>query len=127
MTGPRRDPDMVRPYVRTGGQIRPRADVRLESVVIAANGPTGALAADARLVMRLFAPGDGDPGGGGPRGGGLAVADIAAALEMPPSTVRILVSSLMDSGHLTSPPSALPDEPASDVLQEVLRGLRELV
>ncbi|MEU6485868.1 DUF742 domain-containing protein [Streptomyces sp. NPDC046887] len=127
MTGPRRDPDMVRPYVRTGGQIRPRADVRLESVVIAANGPIAALAADARLVMRLFAPGDADSGAGGPRGGGLAVADIAAALEMPPSTVRILVSSLMDSGHLTSPASALSDEPASDVLQEVLRGLRELV
>ncbi|MCX4597500.1 DUF742 domain-containing protein [Streptomyces sp. NBC_01549] len=117
MTGPRRDPDMVRPYVRTGGQVRARDDVRLESVVVAATGPTDALGPDARRVMRLF----------GGAGGGLAVADIAAALELPPSTVRILVSSLMDSGHLSSPVAATGHQPDFDLLQEVLRGLRSLV
>ncbi|MEU3897976.1 DUF742 domain-containing protein [Streptomyces sp. NPDC058794] len=117
MSGPRRDPDMVRPYVRTGGQVRARDDVRLESVVVAANGPTDTLGPDARRVMRLFA---------GARGG-LAVADIAAALELPPSTVRILVSALMDSGHLSSPVAALDDQPDFDLLQEVLRGLRSMV
>jgi DNA-binding NarL/FixJ family response regulator len=108
---------MVRPYVRTGGQVRARADVRLESVVIAATGPTDGLGPDARRVMRLFA---------GARGG-LAVADIAAGLELPPSTVRILVSSLMDSGHLSSPVAATDHQPDSDLLQEVLRGLRAMV
>ncbi|MFE9773662.1 DUF742 domain-containing protein [Streptomyces sp. NPDC005931] len=117
MTGPRRDPDMVRPYVRTGGQVRARDDVRLESVVVAATGPTDTLAPDARRVMRLFAG----------AGGGLAVADIAAALELPPSTVRILVSSLMDSGHLASPVAATGHQPEPDLLQEVLRGLRSMV
>nr|WP_232839143.1 DUF742 domain-containing protein [Streptomyces triticisoli] len=117
MTGPRHDPDMIRPYVRTGGQIRPGRAVRLESVVIAATGPTTDLGPDTRRVMSLFSPGR----------GGLAVADIAAALQLPPSTVRILVSSLMDSGHLASPAAADSDQPETDLLQKVLDGLRELV
>ncbi|WP_168713572.1 DUF742 domain-containing protein [Streptomyces sp. A0642] len=108
---------MVRPYVRTGGRVRPRRDVLLESVVIAAPSPTGRLGPDARRVMSLFAVG----------GGGLAVADIAAALRLPPSTIRILVSSLMDSGHLASPAAAVNDQPENDLLQKVLDGLRELV
>ncbi|PKW07635.1 Protein of unknown function [Streptomyces sp. 1222.5] len=117
MTGPRHDPDLIRPYVRTGGRNRPSRDVRLETVVIAAPAPTGTLAPDARRVMRLFAGGR----------GGLAVADIAAALELPPSTVRIIVSALMDSGHLSSPVPVQEGRPGLDLLQEVLRGLRELV
>lgn len=117
MTGPRHDPDMVRPYVRTGGQVRPERPVRLESVVIAATGPLLELGPDARRVMSLFAP-DGR--------GGLAVADIAAALQLPPSTVRILVSTLIDSGHLASPVTAVADQPESDVLLKVLHGLRQL-
>jgi DNA-binding IclR family transcriptional regulator len=90
--------------------------VRLETVVIATSGPTDTLGPDTRRVMRLFAGGR----------GGLAVADIAAALELPPSTVRILVSELMDSGLLASPAPA-EGRPGLDLLQEVLRGLRELV
>jgi hypothetical protein len=116
MSGPRRDPDMVRPYVRTAGRVRPRRDVRVESVVIAANAPTNDLNGDTRLIMRLFA---------GERGG-LAVADIAAALQLPPSTVRILVSALIDSGHLTIP-VAVADQPELDLMRRVLDGLRELV
>ncbi|MEU6573542.1 DUF742 domain-containing protein [Streptomyces sp. NPDC046805] len=116
MSGPRRDPDIVRLYVRTGGRTRPRADVRLESVVIAAAEPVAGLGPDTRQVMGLFAVGR----------GGLAVADIAAALQMPPSTVRILVSSLIDSGHLTIPAAAL-ERPESNLMQRVLDGLRELV
>ncbi|WP_199563592.1 MULTISPECIES: DUF742 domain-containing protein [unclassified Streptomyces] len=108
---------MVRPYVRTGGRVRPDRDVRPESVMVAAPGPTGELGPDARRVMGLFAVGR----------GGLAVADIAAALQLPPSTVRIIVSSLMDSGHLAGPAAAADDQPRNDLLQKVLDGLRELV
>ncbi|APY91322.1 hypothetical protein A7J05_33670 [Streptomyces alfalfae] len=109
---------MVRPYVRTEGRVRADPDVRLETVVLAASGPREGLGADARRVMGLFAHS---------RGGGLAVADIAAALEFPPSTVRILVSSLIDDGLLTRPVAADDDRPQTDLLQEVLRGLRALV
>ncbi|WP_107101921.1 MULTISPECIES: DUF742 domain-containing protein [Streptomyces] len=118
MSGPRRDPDLVRPYVRTDGRTRAHPDVRLETVVLAASGPREGLSADARRVMSLF---------GNARGGGLAVADIAAALEFPPSTVRIIVSSLIDEGLLTRPVPAGEDQPETDLLQEVLRGLRALV
>ncbi|MFE0173167.1 DUF742 domain-containing protein [Streptomyces sp. NPDC059002] len=118
MSGPRRDPDLVRPYVRTDGRVRANPDVRLETVVLAASGSTEGLGADARQVMGLFARAE---------GGGLAVADIAAALEFPPSTVRILVSTLIDEGMLTRPVAASDDQPETDLLQEVLRGLRALV
>nr|WP_202456606.1 MULTISPECIES: DUF742 domain-containing protein [unclassified Streptomyces] len=109
---------MVRPYVRTDGRVRADPDVRLETVVIAASGTAEGLGADARRVMGLFDRS---------MGGGLAVADIAAALEFPPSTVRILVSSLIDEGLLTRPVAADEDQPQTDLLQEVLRGLRALV
>jgi hypothetical protein len=89
----------------------------VESVVIAATAPTNDLRADARRVMHLFAGGR----------GGLAVADIAAALQLPPSTVRILVSALVDSGHLTIPVAASADQPELDLMRRVLDGLRELV
>ncbi|WP_447034931.1 DUF742 domain-containing protein [Streptomyces sp. DSM 118878] len=118
MSGPRRDPDLVRPYVRTDGRVHADPDVRLETVVLAANGSGDGLGADTRRVMGLFAHS---------AGGGLAVADIAAALEFPPSTVRILVSALIDQGLLTRPVAADDGRPETDLLQEVLRGLRALV
>ncbi|OII65592.1 hypothetical protein BJP40_01090 [Streptomyces sp. CC53] len=109
---------MVRPFVRTGGRDRPsRPEVRLESLVLAATGPADTLRLDHRRVLALVQ---------GVRGG-LAVAEIAAALELPPSTVPILVCDLMDSGHLSSPAPALDDEPDIDILREVLRGLRAKV
>lgn len=118
MTGPRRDPDMIRPYVRTGGRVRPtRSDVRWETLVKAAGVPNSGLPPDARRVMTLV----------GDAPGALAVADIAAALELPLSTVRILVSDLLDSRHLATPINARSDQPDISVLQEVLRGLRAKV
>ncbi|MEU7583518.1 DUF742 domain-containing protein [Streptomyces sp. NPDC041068] len=118
MSGPRRDPDLVRPYVRTEGRVRADPTVRLETVVLAASGEHHGLGADARRVMALFSRA---------QGGGLAVADIAAALEFPPSTVRILVSALIEEGLLARPVAAGQDQPHTDLLQEVLRGLRALV
>jgi hypothetical protein len=108
---------MIRPHVRTGGRVRPsRPDVGLETLVIAASGPHDGLGADARQVMGLF---------DGVRGG-RAVAEIAAALHLAPSVVRILVSDLMDSGHLARPVDARTNQPATALLEEVLNGLRAL-
>ncbi|MER6531418.1 DUF742 domain-containing protein [Streptomyces sp. NPDC001508] len=115
MTGPRRDPDMIRPYVRTRGQGRTRPDVRLETVVIAAAAPLTGVGIDARRVMALFSGGR----------GGLAVAEIAAALDLPPITARILVSSLVDSGHLTSPVAVAAHQPDAFLMRRVLNGLRK--
>ncbi|MFI6400907.1 DUF742 domain-containing protein [Streptomyces sp. NPDC050548] len=118
MSGPRRDPDMIRPYVRTGGRVRPtRTDVRLETLVKAAGVPNGTLPPDARRVLTLV----------GDAPGALAVADIAAALDLPLSTVRILVSDLLDSRHLATPVDVRSGRPDISILQEVLRGLRAKV
>ncbi|MCZ1012242.1 DUF742 domain-containing protein [Streptomyces lydicus] len=87
--------------------------MRLESVVVAAPGLRSDLGPDAGQVQRLFAAG----------GGGLAVADIAAALQMPPSTARILVSQLVEAGCLGLPVSATGDRPETELLQRVLDGL----
>jgi hypothetical protein len=116
VSGPRRDPDLVRPYVRAGGRSRPSRDVRLESLVIAAPAaPPQGLAPDARRVFALC------------RGGVVAVAEIAAALELPPSVVRILVSGLIDSGHLAAPVRRTrADAPSTELLKEVLHGLRSI-
>ncbi|MFB6984481.1 DUF742 domain-containing protein [Streptomyces sp. NPDC056304] len=106
---------MVRPYVRTNGRVRPtRPDVRLESLVRAAASPDAALPADSRRVMALV----------GRARGALGVVEIAAGLDLPPSTVRIIVSELLDSGHLATPINSRPDQPDTSLLEEVLRGLR---
>ncbi|MEU9415994.1 DUF742 domain-containing protein [Streptomyces sp. NPDC048272] len=108
----------MRPFVRTGGRLRPsRPEVRLEFLVLAATGPADTLRLDHRRVLALTQ---------GVRGG-LAVAEIAAVLELPPSTALILVCDLMDSGHLSSPVNARDDQPEIDILKEVLRGLRTKV
>ncbi|MFJ5635115.1 DUF742 domain-containing protein [Streptomyces goshikiensis] len=109
---------MVRPHVRTGGRLRPtRPEVRLESLVLAATGPADGLRLDHRRVLALAQ---------GVRGG-LAVADIAAVLQLPPSTVLILVCDLMDGGHLSTPVNAREDQPEINILREVLRGLQAKV
>ncbi|GGU55976.1 hypothetical protein GCM10010211_21010 [Streptomyces albospinus] len=115
MSRPRQDPDLVRPYVRTGGRTRPSKDVRLESLVFAATGTLPGLSPDARRVIALFAPA---------QGGGLAVADIASALALPPSTTRILVADLIDHGLMTLAQGNNVDRPPASLLERVLNGLR---
>ena len=57
--------------------------------------------------------------------GALSIAEIAAYLDLPPSVVRIVVSDLMDAGHVEIP---IPAEtmPELSMLEEVLHGLRAL-
>ncbi|MFG2441002.1 DUF742 domain-containing protein [Streptomyces sp. NPDC048508] len=106
---------MVRPYVRTGGRTRPSTDVRLESVVFAATGTHPGLHADSRRLLALFADA---------RGGGLAVAEIASALVLPPSTTRILVSDLIGQGLMTLAQSHDDERPDTSLIERVLHGLR---
>ncbi|MFD7137000.1 DUF742 domain-containing protein [Streptomyces sp. NPDC059894] len=115
MSRPRQDPDLVRPYVRTGGRTRPSTDVRLESVVFAATGTLPGLNPDARRLLALFA---------GAQGGGLAVAEIASALALPPSTTRILVADLIGHGLMTLAQSHDDERPPVSLIERVLHGLR---
>ncbi|MEY9928814.1 hypothetical protein ABH926_003453 [Catenulispora sp. GP43] len=115
MSRPRRDPDLVRAYVVTGGAVRPSRKLGLVTLLIAQDVPVQGLAPEQRRVLGVCS-----------RHGALSVAEIAAHLDLPPSVVTILASALMDSGHLAVPaPTA--DVPEIDVLKEVLRGLRQLV
>ncbi|MBF6238740.1 DUF742 domain-containing protein [Nocardia otitidiscaviarum] len=113
MTGQRRDPDLVRAYVRTGGRSRPTRNLGLVTLVIAAREPDPGATPDAIRVLSVC------------RRGVLSLAEVAAYLDLPPSVVKIVAADLLDSGHLTTPTPAeeLPD---AALLEEVLNGLRAL-
>ncbi|MFI6047846.1 DUF742 domain-containing protein [Nocardia sp. NPDC051321] len=110
----RRDPDLVRAYVRTGGRTRPTRELDLVTLVRAAKDPSPGAAPDARRVINLCS-----------RRGTLSIAEIAAYLDLPPSVVKIVAADLMDNGHLVTPTPA-ENLPEIALLEEVLNGLRAL-
>ncbi|MGN2639770.1 DUF742 domain-containing protein [Nocardia takedensis] len=114
MSRPRRDPDLVRAYVRTGGRSRASRELDLVTLVVVHTDPTPGMAPDAVRVMNLCS-----------RRGALSVAEIAAYLDLPPSVVKIVVADLMDSEHLVCPTPA-ENLPEIALLEEVLNGLRAL-
>lgn len=66
-------------------------------------------------LLALFAPA---------QGGGLAVAEIASALALPPSTTRILVADLIEHGLMTLARHIEDDRPPASLIERVLHGLR---
>ncbi|GAA2888868.1 DUF742 domain-containing protein [Streptosporangium fragile] len=121
MTAPRRDSDLVRPYVVTGGRAHARIPFDLVSLVVAAGdtpprGMDPGTGPEKRRLMALC------------RGGALSVAEIAAHLALPVGVTKVLLSDLTDSGHIiTRSPAPPTDRPDIQLLQEVLDGLRALV
>ncbi|MGW4246883.1 DUF742 domain-containing protein [Nocardia sp. NPDC004722] len=113
MSRPRRDPDLVRAYVRTGGRSRPTRTLDLISLVVAVADPAPGASPDARRILQLA------------RRGVLTLAELAAHLDLPPSVVKIVVADLLDSGHLAIP-SPVEALPGKALLEEVLDGLRAL-
>ena len=116
MTPPaRRERGLVRPYVVTDGRAHPtRNTLDLVTLVIAmSDRPADKLSPEKRRVMELC------------RGGALSVAEVAGHLSLAVSVTKVLLSDLIDSGHVTTrapvPQAQLPD---AHVLQEVLDGLR---
>lgn len=105
---------LVRPHVVTGGRARPTRNIfDVVTLVVATRGPAADLSPERRRIVELC------------RGGALAVAEIAAHLALPISVTKVLVSDLVDDGHLT-PRAPEPSERSSklQILQEVLNGLR---
>jgi hypothetical protein len=108
----------VRPYVITKGRSRPtRNTIGVETLLVAVEPPR-ALSVSAtreelalvRMCERL-----------------LSLVEAAAHLELPVSVVKVLASDLVDTGQLSARsgvPQAVP--PDSQLLQEVLDGLRRL-
>lgn len=110
---PRHERALVRPHVVTGGRAHPTRNIfDLVTLVIAARSELMGLSPEKRRVMELC------------RGGALSVAEVASHLTLPVSVTKVLLSDLVDSGHIvtrSAAPSRLPDD---QVLQEVLDGLR---
>ncbi|MBT2490778.1 DUF742 domain-containing protein [Streptomyces sp. ISL-96] len=111
----RRERGLVRPYVVTDGRSRPTRNTLdlVTLVTAAANRPLTGLSPEKRRVMELC------------RGGALSVAEVAGHLALAISVTKVLLSDLIDSGHITTrPPVPRAQLPADQLLQEVLDGLR---
>jgi DNA-directed RNA polymerase specialized sigma24 family protein len=105
---------LVRPHVVTGGRAHPTRNIfDLVTLVIAARRELAGLSPEKRRVMELC------------RGGALSVAEVAGHLALPVSVTKVLLSDLVDSGHIvtraTTPDAEAPDD---GLLREVLNGLR---
>jgi Protein of unknown function (DUF742) len=116
MTPPhRRERGLVRPYVVTDGRAHPtRNTLDLVTLVTALGSrPPSGLSPERRGVVELCG------------GGALSVAEVAGHLNLAISVTKVLISDLIDSGHITArapiPRTRLPD---AHILQEVLDGLR---
>ncbi|TDB78627.1 MULTISPECIES: DUF742 domain-containing protein [unclassified Micromonospora] len=107
---------VVRPYTLTGGRVRPAVDgYDLVAFVLANGDPAGRPALQPehrRLVELARRP--------------VAVADLAADLDLAVGVVRVLLGDLLARGLVSvhePPAAALPD---NDILKAVVSGLRAL-
>ncbi|MFF4269682.1 DUF742 domain-containing protein [Streptomyces sp. NPDC001536] len=109
---------LVRPFALTGGRTRPsRADFTLISMVTAVDPPpTRAPRAQPehqRILRRCAEP--------------IAVAELAALLDLPMSVIVIMLCDLLEAGRITvRPPHPVAATVDLDLLQKVRDGLGRL-
>ncbi|MFH8801368.1 DUF742 domain-containing protein [Streptomyces sp. NPDC017936] len=106
---------LVRPFTLTGGRTRPgRADFTLITTVTAVEPPPGRAVRpqpEHTRILRLCAR-------------PLAVAELAARLDLPVSVVVIMLCDLLDAGLITArPPRSVAGAPDLELLQKVRDGL----
>ncbi|MFI6208272.1 DUF742 domain-containing protein [Streptomyces sp. NPDC051041] len=104
---------LVRPFTASDGRTRPTVALDLMSQVMATGAtPLGYLGPEhAQALDRCRAP--------------VAVAEVAAHLELPVAVTKVLLSDLVDRGALTAKPPAVHHHPTDRALLEaVLDGLR---
>ncbi|MEJ2871322.1 DUF742 domain-containing protein [Actinomycetospora sp. OC33-EN08] len=108
----------VRPYVRTRGRTRARADLRVETLV-SLPSPRPALDDPEHVAI-------GDLCDGAPR----SVAEVAALLRVPLGVARVLIGDMADQGSVTIHPTAASSSsgpgPDRAVMARVLQGLHRL-
>lgn len=106
---------LVRPFTLTGGRTRPsRADFTLITTVTAVDPPPEAAARPqpehARILRLCARP--------------VAVAELAAHLDLPVSVVVIMLCDLLEAGLITArPPRPVAGARDLDLLQKVRDGL----
>jgi hypothetical protein len=118
MKRPGRDESPDRLYTLTGGRSRSESDVfDLVTLVVAESDPTPGMQSEHAAILRMCRR-------------PTAVVEIAAALWLPGSIVRIMLCDLLDTGSISArhprtdrAPDRLPDP---DILEQVLVGLRNL-
>ncbi|MFI0502620.1 DUF742 domain-containing protein [Streptomyces albogriseolus] len=108
---------LVRPFTLTGGRTRPsRADFTLITTVTAVD-PQPETAArpqpEHTRILRLCAR-------------PMAVAELAARLDLPVSVVVIMLCDLLEAGRITARPPRSVTTPDPDLLQKVREGLGRL-
>jgi hypothetical protein len=111
---PRHERALVRPHVVTGGRAHPTRNIfDLVTLVIATRDQQTGLSPEKCRVIELC------------RGGALSVAEVAGYLQLPAGITKVLLSDLVDSGHITTR-AATPEtrRPEGQLLREVLNGLR---
>ncbi|GIF51579.1 uncharacterized protein DUF742 [Asanoa ferruginea] len=108
---------VVRPYTVTGGRVRPERGFDLVAFVVAApldRVDLAPLQPEHRLIIEVAQR-------------PVAVAELAARVDLALGVVRILLSDLLSAGLVVSyepqPAAALPNH---DILQAVVNGLRAL-
>nr|WP_107908356.1 DUF742 domain-containing protein [Streptomyces chartreusis] len=110
---------LVRPFTLTGGRTRPsRGDFTLITTVTAVDPPPERAPRpqpeQVRILRRCARP--------------IAVAELAAHLDLPVSVVAIMLCDLLEAGLITvhPPHPVTPRTPDLDLLQKVREGLGRL-
>jgi hypothetical protein len=108
---------VVRPYTLTGGRTE-QADgtvLDLVDIIVAQDqGRAASVTPEERMILGLCQR-------------PLTVTDIASSTGLPLGVVRILLSDLIQRGLVTVLPRVQSgDQPSTQLLQEVLHGLRAL-
>jgi hypothetical protein len=109
---------LVRPFALTGGRTRPsRADFTLISTVTAVDPPPVRAPRPQpehqRILRRCAEP--------------IAVAELAALLDLPMSVIVIMLCDLLEAGRITvRPPHPVAAGVDPDLLQKVRDGLDRL-
>jgi hypothetical protein len=107
---------LVRPYAVARGRTRPtRHDLEMITLVIAVTTEldVGVDSEYAQILRICQRP--------------LSIAEVSAILDLPLVVVKVLISDLIDGGHVIfrSPPQK-SDVPKMELLQAVLDGIRKL-
>jgi Protein of unknown function (DUF742) len=108
----------IRTFTITSGRTTARSDVMFETIVGRTNNPVPVVSDVARALLVMVGR---EP---------LSVAELAVHLEIPIGISRVLVSDLLDSGHVTSAALSAPvgsSAPSkTDLLKRVISRVEAL-
>jgi len=112
---------VVRPYALTGGRTEPADGEVLDLITIVVDAGRGSadgnpidLSPESRRIVSLCRR-------------PATVADVASDVALPLGVVRVLLADLIQSGRIkVLPQRPAGQQPSTDLLREVLHGLRAL-